>query len=520
MTTTNLLATGWKFLRAEELSLRPAPPALGGASALAAAGLGAKASVDDLDRLERKLELELGLTFDSNASMNSLLGPEPPAQTPGGAVSPSSKVSGLFATSGSGSDGPDGGPGGQQRPSLRREGSLHRAAMEGGASFDGAAGMPDTAAAIERDGGVDGGTNASRVSFSPDEDGDDADAPPVTSRRKSRRKSDRAGAGLERKLSELRRRASVLPRSLMELEMAKAEEEAATIEQASREHGSGMELESPKLRTRSSIVPAGLDEAVETMDEAGGVPADEGKATNKSYLAQDADDACMEGDRHAGKLPERSQGPTIMWRPSTRVKLATDVPEELLAMLADDSGADTDPFMLASPGPEGTPPAVTTRPATISAMRRQREAKARAERAAFMSLRTDTMHAPLEVVDSVGDHGLDSSFGGGEGGSNGDRDASMASTARARARPPRYGAWYLPPKHWQVQPRGRGAAGGADGADGDRAGLVASFEQRIPNISNLYSAQLYREYVRTLGHKLPHYLQVPNHMERERARRK
>ena len=64
-------------------------------------------------------------------------------------------------------------------------------------------------------------------------------------------------------------------------------------------------------------------------------------------------------------------------------------------------------------------------------------------------------------------------------------------------------------------------AGKSDETNGGSEGLdpAATFDTRIPTISGLYSSTLYREYVRKLGHKLPHYLQERRD-QRERVRRK
>jgi hypothetical protein len=100
---------------------------------------------------------------------------------------------------------------------------------------------------------------------------------------------------------------------------------------------------------------------------------------------------------------------------------------------------------------------------------------------------------------------------------DGSERTAAAQGLPPRRRPPRFGAWYLPPAKWQVEHR----AGKSDETNGGSEGLdpAATFDTRIPTISGLYSSTLYREYVRKLGHKLPHYLQERRD-QRERVRRK
>ena len=492
MSSTELLATNWSFLRAEDLATFPTVPGVrkrrGKRAVGDTRGNESPRRSSDLRELEHRLEVELGLSLSREASAASILssggalddGPGSPRESGTGIILPPIRLS--------------------------RQASLLGGVPEHEASFDG---MPDSA--------TEGGAVAQTPTQTLQQQGDSlssASTPAGSSaRRRSSVRSKRSGMELERKLSLLRRRASELPKSLMELEIAKADEEAATIEQASREHGTDAGLP-PTLSSRPSIVPAGLDEAVKAMEEVLGVPEESEK---KDSATGDEGETSLGGggdDNDWAKATNRPNSPVIMWRNSTRVKLATDVPEELLTMLADYSGAAGDSaneFSIAGSG------SVTTRAVTIAAMRRCADnKKARAERAKFMNLRIDSMHTPPVQV-SWG--AADDNMGGNDGHvhEDGSERTAAAQGLPPRRRPPRFGAWYLPPAKWQGEHR----AGESDETNGGSEGLdpAATFDTRIPTISGLYSSTLYREYVRKLGHKLPHYLQERRD-QRERVRRK
>lgn len=230
----------------------------------------------------------------------------------------------------------------------------------------------------------------------------------------------------------------------------------------------------------------------------------------------------------------RPASPLILWRPAVRVKLATDLPDELLVELVhdiDDSDDDEEPLLDEPfPGSEGE--------------HSDRVWKALTEK------RRSLMRGPRLPGNLV----------------RGARDAEIAAAARRRARA-RYGAWYLTPDLWEAEFRCRrdgndpevvlpqqmsqlkaswrrrraanatpppgadaraqtpAATPGPQAKGGDAAGATntsaeATESRPTQHIATLYSGRMYREYLRRRGSRLPHYLNLPDDVNNRRQGRR
>jgi len=188
---------------------------------------------------------------------------------------------------------------------------------------------------------------------------------------------------------------------------------------------------------------------------------------------------------------ETLEGQIVMWRPSVRVRLATDLPAALL-----------------KPLPEKRAHRLTTMSNGVSTPKSANQRKPRARD-----------RSPEPKPASI------------------PRSQSVEPLARPPwnsiqtspvADKPRYGAWYLPVKRWKVE---KGETPGiwekkdanvhdTDGMDLD-TGLSAKQEQekrRVEDLNNyqskldkqmtnLYSGKMYKEYILKQGERIPHYLE-------------
>ena len=268
---------------------------------------------------------------------------------------------------------------------------------------------------------------------------------------------------------------AAFPRSKMEEELQKSAEETAAI---------------------GGDLVAGSD-----SDEMGGHGEAEG--------GKDGDGGLGRGDTGGAG---RSQSPSIMWRPSARVKLATDLPLELLhsgLLLPATGGTDG-----ASGGGGDRERSVFT-PGGLPSGGRGGGALS-ASLGGFSGLQS-----PGGASEPPG--GLMSPWGtqkAGTLGRTGSRQGPRSSQAPlgpnswvrvAEPRKPRkYGAWYIPPEEWasEMARMEKEQAGGHDpgGPIEFSEDQSKEAEELGEQILSLYSSKMYKEYIRRCNHRVPHYL--------------
>lgn len=230
-----------------------------------------------------------------------------------------------------------------------------------------------------------------------------------------------------------------LPKSKMELELQKANADAELAERTAAE------------REPKPVEPVRWDGSTDILEPA----------------LEEGDDG---KDNGLTSPRRRSSSPVIIWRPSARVKLATDIPLELLTGLADSLPHGGTPYVSTEPTFYGVPPT------------------------ARLSAGTQGMAAP-DAMD--------------EG----------AHTDRGPRRVNKYGAWYLPPKQWNRAAK----LDGADPQESEESAKDAKLQDKTALLSTLYSSRIYKEYIKQSGARVPHYLAnvdtSPVHLKHGRHRR-
>eukprot|EP00736_Rhodelphis_marinus_P003125 Rmarinus@m.22627 len=187
-------------------------------------------------------------------------------------------------------------------------------------------------------------------------------------------------------------------------------------------------------------------------------------------------------------LLERPLSPMIIWRPSARVRLATNLPPELQAHL--DSLAPVQE----SPGDPGHTPLLTMSPGMSSA------------------------HSPMVLPRQGAAANAGRPAGGGPpyhtrvinkpmyGYKGPQVESSFTFRPKVVQRPPQYGAWYVPPKNWTVgaamppPPKKKSTLLTDEDLD-EREELVAN------QLSKLYGCKIYKEYVKNEGWHMPKFLE-------------
>jgi hypothetical protein len=190
----------------------------------------------------------------------------------------------------------------------------------------------------------------------------------------------------------------------------------------------------------------------------GGGAAGGGGAGAGSYSAEDDEVARVQvhaatGESEAAVEPERnSPSPVIIWRHAAPVKLAHNVPADLL--------------------PRAPPPAASSRG------RRQ------------ASPQRGGGSPPLSPAGAAA-----SSYGGEEAAAPPRADKRQLQHDYANSR-----AWYLPVSSWTTNGEGRDGGGGGDGGGGPAGGG----KELLPK---LYSSRIYKEYLNAQNvQRIPHYL--------------
>ena len=230
----------------------------------------------------------------------------------------------------------------------------------------------------------------------------------------------------------------------------------------------------------------------------------------------------LPSSRHSRHRHQRSSSPIIVWRPNLRVKIATDIPEELLrttslnydgdqlddrialsALYKYDGNGVHHPGHLSS-GARGSPGSDARGGGGGGSPAQRRRAKEDDHH----------RHVPAKPGYRPFEYGKKKKLKKKlKGGADGDLDDGGASAkqrmknTRALAKK-RYGAWYIPPALWADYMR-----------SGDEALKEYNDKETKPQhrndhlkskLADLYSSKMYKDYILRSGYRLPHYLEQTN----------
>ena len=184
----------------------------------------------------------------------------------------------------------------------------------------------------------------------------------------------------------------------------------------------------------------------------------------------------------------RASSPMIRWRPFCNVRIATCLPPEMMMMDGEEGGSGAEPF----------PPAHSTDGKRNDVMR-------------------DTVHLPSTVKQKgvKANTGFHSGTGLNKGPyeplgnvrlrENGWRISGRLKTEKKASEKRRYGAWYLPPEEWNTMEYTYGGSGAQSMRD--KGKKSAEYQKGLEKqIVSLYSAKVYKEWLKRTGEKIPYYL--------------
>ena len=206
----------------------------------------------------------------------------------------------------------------------------------------------------------------------------------------------------------------------------------------------------------------------------------------------------------------RSQSPSIMWRPSARVKLATDLPLELLRsglLLPATGGGGSRPgagssepgSMFSSPPPHGAGTSGRAGGGLGASL------------GGFSGLQSPGGAGHPSALSPWGAQKTLGRTGSRQGPKTSQAPPEPNSWVRGAEpkKPRKYGAWYIPPEEWaseMVRMEKEQMVHNPGGPIEFSEDKSKEAEELGEQIVSLYSSKMYKEYIRRCNHRVPHYL--------------
>ena len=206
----------------------------------------------------------------------------------------------------------------------------------------------------------------------------------------------------------------------------------------------------------------------------------------------------------------RSQSPSIMWRPSARVKLATDLPLELLRsdllLPTTGGGGSGQGGGIGEPGSMFSPPP----PPSAGASGRSGGGLG-ASLGGFSGLQSPGGAGHPSALSPWGTQKTLGRTGSRQGPKTSQVPPEPNSWVRVAEpkKPRKYGAWYIPPEEWaseMVRMEKEQMVQNPGGPIEFSEDKSKEAEELGEQIVSLYSSKMYKEYIRRCNHRVPHYL--------------